>query len=174
LQAALPELDVYGWGNLDLIDKADGIDAYRYHLAIENHRAPHHWTEKLADPFLGLTLPFYAGCPNAADYFPPDSFIPLDLNDFERALVTIRRAIAEDAYTQRLPAIREARRRVMEQYNFFAVVSELIEARHDPTRGGATGVRMLPRRRARRVTPLHALRYLVENTKVQARSRWER
>ena len=103
LKAALPELDIYGWGNLELIDKADGIDAYRYHLAIENHRAPHHWTEKLADPFLGLALPFYAGCPNAVDYFPPDSFIPLDLNDFEGSLATIRRAIAEDAYTQRLP-----------------------------------------------------------------------
>lgn len=174
LKAAVPELDIYGWGNLELVDKADGIDAYRYHLAIENHRAPHHWTEKLADPFLGLALPFYAGCPNAAEYFPADSFIPLDLNDFDGAVATIRRAIAEDAHAQRLPAIREARRRVMEQYNFFAVVADLIEARHGKIAAGKTGAVLRPRRRARKKTPLHALGYLFENARVKARSRWER
>ena len=84
LKRAVPDLDIFGWGNLELADKADGIDAYRYHLAIENHRARHHWTEKLADPFLGLAVPFYAGCPNAADYFPPESFVPLDLGALTR------------------------------------------------------------------------------------------
>ncbi|MEM7624590.1 MAG: glycosyltransferase family 10 [Planctomycetota bacterium] len=175
LKAALPELDIFGWGNLELVDKAEGIDAYRYHLAIENHHAPHHWTEKLADPFLGLALPFYAGCPNAADYFPPESFIPLDLNDFDGAVETIRAAIAEDAYTKRLPAIREARRRVMEQYNFFAVVAGLIEARHpvsDSGDAGRSAQRVLyPRRVARRRNPWRSIRYAGENARVKIRGR---
>ena len=51
------------------------------HIAVENHIAPHHWTEKLSDSFLGYCLPFYIGCPNAADYFPEQSFIGLDIED---------------------------------------------------------------------------------------------
>ena len=70
LMQLLPEMHVYGRGARALDDKADALDAYRYHVAIENYIGPHHWTEKLSDAFLGLTLPFYAGCPNATDYFP--------------------------------------------------------------------------------------------------------
>jgi len=174
LKAALPELDIYGWGNLELVDKADGIDAYRYHLAIENHRAPHHWTEKLADAFLGLAVPFYAGCPDAADYFPPESFVPLDLSDFDAAAAVVRAELADpDAYVRRLPAVREARRRVMEQYNFFPTVARLIEARHTAGPAAASGAVLLPRRRARRRTPLTAAVYALENTRVRRRSRRE-
>jgi hypothetical protein len=28
--------------------KNDALDPYRYHVVVENHRCPHHWTEKLA------------------------------------------------------------------------------------------------------------------------------
>ena len=86
--------------------------AFRYHIAIENHIAPHHWTEKLADVFLGHSLPFYHGCPNAADYFPADSFIPIDIHQPERVLEIIRQAIDRGEYERRLPAIVESRRRV--------------------------------------------------------------
>ncbi|MEZ6050382.1 MAG: hypothetical protein R3C02_03185 [Planctomycetaceae bacterium] len=52
------------------------VSDYRYHVAVENHIAEHHWTEKLADAFLGATLPFYFGCPNASDYFLPGELHP--------------------------------------------------------------------------------------------------
>lgn len=129
---AMPELDVFGRGAIPLDDKAEALDAYRYHIAIENHIGPHHWTEKLSDAFLGLTLPFYAGCPNAADYFPPESFIPIDMNDAEGAVRIIRRAIANNEFEKRLPAIIEARRRVLFEYNLFAVLSREVEKRHQP------------------------------------------
>lgn len=134
LRALLPEMDVYGRGVRPLDDKAEALDAYRYHVAIENYIGPHHWTEKLADAFLGLTLPFYCGAPNAADYFPPESFIPIDIRDPEGAAQIIRRAIRANEYERRLPAIMEARRRVLYEYNLFAVVSREIQKRHDPTR----------------------------------------
>ncbi len=128
----LPELDIYGQGAISLDDKADALDAYRYHIAIENYIGPHHWTEKLSDAFLGLTLPFYAGCPNAADYFPADSYIPIDINDPEGALKVIRQAISNNEYEKRLPAIIEARRRVLFEHNLFAVLSREIGKRHIP------------------------------------------
>lgn len=110
--------------------------------AIENYVGPHHWTEKLADAFLGLTLPFYCGCSNAADYFPPESFIPIDMKDPVGAANIIRQAIANREYEKRLPAIIEARRRVMFEHNLFAVVSREIEKRHDPDRiaDGRSGI----------------------------------
>lgn len=134
LMALMPEMDVYGRGARPLDDKAEALDVYRYHVAIENYIGPHHWTEKLADAFLGLTLPFYCGAPNAADYFPPESFIPIDIRDPEGAAQIIRRAIRANEYERRLPAIVEARRRVLYEYNLFAVVSREIQKRHDPTR----------------------------------------
>jgi hypothetical protein len=127
---AMPELDVYGQGAIPLDDKACALDSYRYHIAIENYIGPHHWTEKLADAFLGLTLPFYAGCPNAAEYFPAESFIPIDMNDPQAAVRRMREAISGNEYEKRLPAVIEARRRILFEHNLFAVLSREIEKRH--------------------------------------------
>ncbi len=144
LRAEMPELDVYGHGVRPLEDKAEALDPYQYHLAIENQIAPHHWTEKLADAFLGYALPFYAGCPNAGEYFPPKSFIPIDIRDFDRARATIRSAIEANEYEKRLDAIIEARRLVLREYNLFAVLSREIErldagGRDEPVSVGSAG-----------------------------------
>ena len=58
--------------------------------------------EKLSDAFLGATLLFYFGCPNAGDYFPEESFIPIDINDVEGASGTIKRAICEKEYVSNI------------------------------------------------------------------------
>lgn len=132
LAAALPELEVFGHGVRPLRDKADALDPFRYHVAIENHVAPHHWTEKLADSFLGATLPFYYGCPNVTDYFPAESLVPINIFNFEETLATIQKAIRENWYEQRLPAILEARRRVLEDYGLFAVINRIVTENHQP------------------------------------------
>jgi hypothetical protein len=121
-------LDVFGKGYHFVEHKAEALDDYRYHIAVENHISPHHWTEKLSDCFLGYSLPFYAGCTNASDYFPEDSFISLDIRDADAALQTIRSAIADNEYEARLPAIIEARRRVIEDYNLGNMIAKHITA----------------------------------------------
>jgi hypothetical protein len=138
LMQHLPEMMVYGRGVRPLDDKAESLDSYRYSIAIENFIGPHHWTEKLADAFLGHTLPFYAGCTNATDYFPAASFIPIDIHDPEGAVRIIREAIANHEYEKRLAAIQEARQRVLFEHNFFALISRLIEARHTDQKLGAS------------------------------------
>ena len=112
LKARIPAMDIYGHGVKAMEDKAEALDDYRYHVAIENHIGIHHWTEKLSDVFLGAALPFYSGCPNATDYFPEESFIPIDIDHVEKAYETIERAIQDREYEKRLPFILEARRRV--------------------------------------------------------------
>lgn len=170
LKARLPDMDIFGHGVRFIKDKAEALDPYRYHLAIENHVSPHHWTEKLSDAFLGLTLPFYYGCPNAADYFPPESFIPIDINNVEASAETIRQAIRNNEYEKRLPFIREARRRVLEHYNLFAVVSQLIEQRtvlSSPPRDVNSPQTIMSRHRLLRTRPW--LRLMLEIEKMRAR-----
>jgi hypothetical protein len=150
LQREMPELDWFGRGVRPIADKADALDSYRYHIAVENHIAPHYWTEKLADPFLGLALPFYCGCPNVDDYFPRESYIAIDVNDVAGSIRIIRDAVANGEYEKRLPFIRDARQRVLERYNLFAGLASWIEARHEAGAGESRQPTKLYSRRALR------------------------
>jgi len=162
LKARLPDLDIYGHGVRAMDDKAEALDDYRYHVAIENYRGIHHWTEKLADVFLGAALPFYSGCPNAGDYFPEASFIPIDIDDVGGTHEVIERAIRDREYEKRLPSILEARRRVLEQYNLFAVLTREIESRTGGEIPAASGGEVLSRRLLRKRHPSVALRDFYE------------
>lgn len=140
LKAAMPELEVYGHGVRRINDKAEAVDPYRYHIAIENHSCDHHWTEKVSDVFLGWALPIYYGCTNLKDYFPEDSFIEIDIHDFDRSLAVIQNAIKNGEYEKRIDAIARSRELVLKKYNLFSVIADLTEnigrpAPHKPTSG---------------------------------------
>ena len=169
-KAAIPELEVFGRGVRDIDDKAEALDRYKYHLAIENHLAPHHITEKLTDTYLAGALPLYFGAPNAADYFPKDSFIPVDIRDTRGAIDTIRRSIDNNEYEKRIDAIMEARRLTLDEHNLFAVLSRNIERLDTGKRGGDGGV-LVSRRAFRKRNPISAVAYLLERYRVQARVR---
>ena len=157
LMDGLPAMDVYGRGARPLDDKAEALDTYRYHVAVENFIGTHHWTEKLADAYLGLALPFYCGCPNATDYFPEDAFIPIDIRDPGQAREVIQHAMANGEYEKRLPAIREARRRVMHEHNLFAVLAREIARLHDPGNKTSPGQAILSRHALRKSSPSAAI-----------------
>lgn len=83
------------------------------------------------------------------DHFPSDSFISIDIRNPAGAARIIRQAIMDNEYEKRLPAIMEARRRVLFEYNFFSVISREIEKRHnDETQTGDHEI----------IYPRHALR----------------
>jgi hypothetical protein len=167
LKADMPELDIFGHGVREIDDKADALDCYRHHIAIENHICAHHWTEKLADPLLAYCLPFYHGCPDAAEYFPEESFVTIDIHRYGEALETIRRTIHDGEYARRLPAIREARRRILHEYGTFPQLASLIEARHQPAALPVPGTTILSRHVWRKKHPLGAAGQLLEKTAVQ-------
>ncbi|WP_305046597.1 glycosyltransferase family 10 domain-containing protein [Geoalkalibacter sp.] len=167
LKKRIPELDIFGHGVRPMADKAESLDSYRYHVAIENFIGLHHWTEKLADPFLGVTLPFYCGCPNAGDYFPEESFIPIDINDVDGASEIIRKAMRDGEYEKRLPYILEARRRVLEEYNIFAVLSKLIEERSTDLNPPSSGGVILSRRELRKRHPLVSVQHFYEKVRLR-------
>jgi len=172
LKASMPEMEVFGRGVRDITDKAQAMDRYKYHLAIENHIAPHHITEKLTDTYLSGALPLYFGAPNVADYFPVDSFIPIDIRQTDAAIEQIKKAVADNEYEKRLPAIHEARRITLEQQNLFAVLARQIQ-RLDTGKRGGDGSTLVNRRVLRNRNPIGAVRYLIERYTVQARVRRE-
>ncbi len=130
LKQRLPEMELFGRGIRPVEDKADALDPYKYHVAIENFLGPHHWTEKLADPFLGACMPVYYGCPNAEDYFPPESFLRVDIDRIDEAAETIQRAIRDRLYEKNLSAVLESRRRVLEEYGPVPLISRIVNERH--------------------------------------------
>ena len=167
------DIDVYGKNFQPVQHKQAGMDDYRYHLAVENHIGAHHWTEKLSDCFLAYNLPFYVGCTRYMDYFPPESVIPLDIRQPQAALKIIREAMANNEYEKRLPAIIEARRRVIERYNLGNVLSAAILAereRRDATPPNVSG-KILSRHAMMRHSLAHFCRYAIGKVRRQNRNR---
>jgi hypothetical protein len=116
-------LDVFGRGVNEVADKAEAILPYRFHIALENSQSPDYWTEKLADAFLGRAFPFYWGCPNLAEYFPPEAYEPIDLYDPAAAVRAIENAIAGGRDAASAAAVEAARTLVLDRYNLFAVLA---------------------------------------------------
>ena len=168
LKELIPEMDIYGHGVRPMADKSEALDAYEYHLAIENFIGENHFTEKLTDVFLGAALPFYCGCPNAADYFPEESFIPLDINDVPGSAETIQRAIHDNEYEKRLPAILEARKLALYRFSMFGVITEEIEKRHVQNDTRKTGASICSRWLYLKKHPFHALQFAWERRRLKA------
>jgi hypothetical protein len=159
------EMDIYGRGIQHVENKAHMMETYQYHLAIENYNGPHHWTEKLADTFLSCSLPFYSGCSNLEEYFPEESYISIDLWNTEATLEIIRKAINNNEYQKRLTAIQEARRRVLEDYSFFATLNKIITENHSTETG--KGEYLLSRHAIRRKYPLTCLPRAIKKEALQ-------
>ena len=172
LAERMPELDWYGWGVKKLDKKFEAQNDYRYSIAVENYVAPYHWTDKIADPLLSLCLTFYVGDPRLEEVFPAESFIRIPLDNHEEAYRIIRKAIDDNEYEKRLPAIREARRRLVEANNMFNRVAALIK-QHKP-RNEAAGCSSKPyvlkgRHRLRR-NPINLLTEWWENLRYTLKS----
>lgn len=125
------DFDVFGRGIRPITDKAEAMDSFRYHVAIENHIEPGHWTEKISDCFLAYCVPFYFGPSDIMEYFPEGSIIPIDIFDIEGAAEIIRAEIKPGSYESRLPAIIEAREKVLTNYNLMTKIGQIVEDRHN-------------------------------------------
>ena len=132
LARAVPEVDWYGKGVKPLERKEDALVPYKYHVAIENHVAPHHWSEKFADAILCECLPFYAGDPALTEIFPADCFIPIPIDNPAEAVRIVKGAIASGEYEKRREAILEAKRLILAKYNFWQQVIGVIESSPHP------------------------------------------
>jgi hypothetical protein len=136
------QLDVFGRGIREVEDKWDAIAPYRYHIALENGVYPHYWTEKLSDTFLAGAFPLYLGCPNVDEYFPAGSLARLDANDPARCIATIEQAIADHRYERSVDLIAMARHLVLDRYNLFPVLADMLTA--SPPKGDRVPTALRP------------------------------
>lgn len=117
-------IDYFGRGVNEVDDKSEALLDYRFHLCIENSCNDDLWTEKLADPILGFCVPLYIGCTNIGNYLPEEAIYQLDIDDPKGAVELIRQLLEnpEEAYQRKLPALLEARRRILHEWNIFAML----------------------------------------------------
>jgi hypothetical protein len=135
------DLEIFGRGIRDVGDKSEALMPFKYHIALENSSYFHYWTEKLADPFLCWTFPLYWGCPNIEEYFPEGAFRRINIYNLDHTVAVIEQAIKDDLYTKALPQLAEARRRILQEYNLFALAAKLCSA---PTVAQPIAVRLHP------------------------------
>jgi len=132
------DLDLYGNGQNFVPDKADAIRPYKYHITIENSESPDYWSEKLADSYLEGAFPFYTGCPNISDYFSEDAYLPINLDDLDATVATIKKAIKNQRYEQSLNALHTAKFQILDEYNLFNIITDHIQTRGFPKNKNST------------------------------------
>jgi len=126
-------IDVYGYENYHNLKSYKGkapstsiIEQYEYMLSAENNREYNYATEKIWEAFITLTLCFYDGCPNLANYVPKQSYIPVLLDNPEESLYTILKALYTNERQRSLPALVKARKLTIEKYNALNIIYETI------------------------------------------------
>lgn len=135
------EVAVLGRDTHPFADKWDAVAPFKYHVALENSRYHHYFTEKLTDAYLGDCFPFYWGCPNAADYFNPEGFRFINIHDPEGAADIIARAIDEGLWEKTREVRARDRERVLTEHNLFALLDRLCS---EPARLPPAPLRLLP------------------------------
>ena len=161
--------DVFGRGINPINDKADAMDAYRYHITIENNIEPGYWTEKIADSFLAYCIPFYFGPPDIAQVFPSESFIPIDIFDIDAAEAIIRDEIRPKSYEKRLPALIAARDMVLNRYNLMSVIADTVKSHHNSNAEKQAGDVIMGRHIFRQKHPIKAAKDVLHRLRVNRR-----
>jgi GR25 family glycosyltransferase involved in LPS biosynthesis/glycosyltransferase involved in cell wall biosynthesis len=113
-------------GPLPELDKREGLFPYRYTLAVENNYESNYATEKIVDGILSECLTFYWGCPNLEEVIDEDAFIRLPLDDFAASAEIIRSALKNDEYEERLPAIRRAKREILNRHQIAPILGRVV------------------------------------------------
>lgn len=113
-------------GSLPSHCKDNAMFPYKYVFNVENHSIKNYFTEKIIDGILAECLVFYSGCFNLREFLPEDSFVYLELNNFEKDYETIKTALEENWWEKRLPAIRKAKKIILEELNFFPRLESII------------------------------------------------
>ncbi len=107
------------------VDKDKGLVPYKYYFMCENNAERNFITEKLWEPILCESLCFYWGCPNVADIVDPRAFVQLDDN-FETAYNTMNAAIQMNLWKERLPFIKAAKQKILDQ-SFFPTLEKVLK-----------------------------------------------
>ena len=108
-------------------DKFKALAPFQYAIAIEAAPFPDYWTEKIADCYLCETMPFYYGAPNIGDYFDRDSFIAIDLDDYQASVRAIEEAIETGAYERHRDKVLQAKQKILDELQTFPNLTRVLD-----------------------------------------------
>ena len=120
-------IDVYGNGYQSIPDKFEVMSQYKYSIIIENCSYPNYWTEKISDCYLAGCYPLYYGCTNIEEFFEKEAFTIIDIEKKEQTIQTLMKCIKENCFENKVSAIINSRKAVLDHYNMFSVISHIIE-----------------------------------------------
>lgn len=115
-------------GALDYHSKDNALFPYKYTFNCENHSIKNYCTEKLYDGIIAECLVFYSGCFNIRDHIDPRAYVYLELSNFEADLKLIRQAIQENWWEQRLPYIKKAKHRILNELQVYPRIDSIIKS----------------------------------------------
>ena len=107
-------------------NKLEKISPYKYHLVLENQNRYNTFSEKLYDSFLGEAFTFYAGNANIEEYFDPNSFVKINLNDFNGSVKKILIAIDQKMYEKNIHDIKNSKSIVLEEFNIIKRIDNIV------------------------------------------------
>jgi hypothetical protein len=122
--------EIPGHGTACHSKKELGLEDYKYHIAIENSFENNYWTEKIVDPILCECLTFYDGCLNLNEILHPESYIKINLNDFESSYKIIIDSIKNKEWEKRIDFIRESKKRILNNWSFLHIAFKRINNEH--------------------------------------------
>ena len=108
-------------GNCKLL----GLNSYAYTVVLENAQEKNYWTEKISDAYLSWCIPIYWGCPNIGDFFEPQSYRKISLNDPD-PIETIRRILEKPIDSTTIESIIRSRNKILDEYNIWEVIRKKI------------------------------------------------
>jgi hypothetical protein len=115
-------------GSLPIHKKDEGLIPYKYSFNVENMFVENYFTEKIIDSIVSESLVFYHGCPNIKDFIDERAFVWLELSNFEQDYLLIKKAISENWYEQRLPFIKEMKKKIINEMQFFPRLEKIIKS----------------------------------------------
>ena len=116
-----------GYGGAVDNKKETKIAPYKYYFMTENNAEANYITEKLWEPILCESLCFYWGAPNVAEHVDPRAFVQLDMTDFEASYRIMKEAIASDLWTERLPYIRIAKQKILDEQGMIPTIHRIVK-----------------------------------------------
>jgi hypothetical protein len=123
-------IDFFGRGFKPIPDKWPALAPYMYSIAIENNAIDGYFTEKISECFLAGTIPIYYGAPNIASYFPSNSLIQIDINNFDEAVSIIEDIIANPCHETHIESVVKARILYLEEYHIFNALPRILDKVH--------------------------------------------
>ena len=126
LEKRIPELEVFGGGRQEILRKIDVFPRYRHHIALENAIHPSFWSEKLADPMLGLNQVFFGGHESAKNDFPGKSVMVINPWKKQESYRKIMDYLDAVDYPTLVPELRAHQAKIMNHLNISSVLSKLI------------------------------------------------